>query len=194
MRRVKGILWLFGCIGLSLAAGDVVANPGVTGDSHMHAAQEPAQPYNRAVDQVIRAIRKQVPDAKFDITVTDLDNAVLLQGEVDSEQSRRSIVEVTHAASSKQVRDELRIRPAPADSQITEQVKDALRRDYPQLADRVQVEVRNGVAYLSGDLRNHREVDELLSTALMVEGVTDIKSDITLAGKPYVTQRMRAKR
>jgi osmotically-inducible protein OsmY len=71
------------------------------------------------------------------------------------------------------------------DDEIALRVSDALSRDYPGVADRVTVSVRDGVAYLAGDLRNHREVDEILATALMVDGVKDIKSDVTLKGRPY---------
>jgi hypothetical protein len=34
-------------------------------------------------------------------------------------------------------------------------------------------------------MKNHREVDEVLATALMVDGVRDIGSDMTLNGRPY---------
>jgi osmotically-inducible protein OsmY len=190
MRQVLRVLGIISCVGVIAIAGEVRADPGLAEESH----SREVQPYNRSVDHVLREIRRQVRDARYNIRVTDLDDAVLLEGEVDSENTRREMVRVTHAAASKPVRDELRVRPAPSDSQIAERVKGALRQDYPQLADRVQVEVRNGVAYLSGNLGSHREVDELLSTALMVEGVTDIKSDITLAGRPYATQRLKARK
>ncbi|MFN4894340.1 MAG: BON domain-containing protein [Pseudomonadota bacterium] len=178
-------------LGCSLVvAGEALANPGI-GDG---LRTSEVQPYNRSVDQVLRGIKSKVRDAKYEVKVTDLDSFILLEGEVDSERSRSEVLAAAHASTSKRVRDELRVRPAPSDSQIADQVRGALRQDCPQLVDRVQVDVRGGVAYLSGDLRNHREVDELLATTLMVQGVIDIKSDITLAGRPYATQRMRARR
>jgi osmotically-inducible protein OsmY len=190
MGRVRRILGIIGVIGFMVAAHRAEANPGLAEEARVQAVPQ----YNRVVDQVLRSIRREIPNARYSIQVTDLGNTILLQGQVDSENTRREMVRVAHAAASQPVRDELRVRPAPSDSQIAERVRGALRQDYPQLADRVQVEVRNGVAYLSGNLGNHREVDELLSTALMVEGVTDIKSDLTLAGRPYATQRMRGRK
>jgi osmotically-inducible protein OsmY len=187
--RVLRVLGVIGCAGL-MAAGDAFANPGM-GDE---ARPREVQSYNRVVDSVLREIRSKVSDAHYNITVTDLGDAVLLQGDVDSERARNEMVAAANVAASKRVRDELRVRPGPSDGQIAERVRGALRQDYPQLADRVQVDVRNGVAYLSGDLRNHREVDELLATTLMVEGVRDINSDLTLGGRPYATQRMRARK
>lgn len=190
MGRVLRIIGIIGGVGFMVTAHRAAADPGLAEESRIRQVQ----PYNRVVDQVLRSIRGEIPNARYNIKVTDLGDSVLLEGEVDSEGTRREMARVAHAAASKPVRDELRVRPAPSDSQIAERVRGALQQDYPQLANRVQVEVRNGVAYLSGDLGNHREVDELLSTALMVEGVTDIKSDITLAGRPYATRRVKARK
>lgn len=190
MERVLRLVRIVGCVGLMAGVRGALADPGLVEESRPREIQS----YNRVVDQVLRQIRGKVRDARYDITVTDLGDAVLLQGDVDSERTRSEMVAAAHVAASKRVRDELRIRPGPSDGQIAEHVRGALRQDFPHLADRVQVDVRNGVAYLTGDLRNHREVDELLATTLMVEGVKDINSDLTLGGRPYATQRMRARK
>jgi len=187
MWRVLRVLGVVGCFGFMVASRGALANPGLVEDSQSVRGQTK----DREVDIVLRKIKAQVRDARYNIRATDTGDAIMLEGEVDSEQSRRQILQVASSATAKRIREELRIRPGPSDSQIAEHLRDALRKDYPQLADRIQVEVRGGIAYLSGDLRSHREVDELLSTALMVEGVTDIRSDITLGGRPYATQRLR---
>lgn len=180
MSRILGLLGAFGCIGYLVAFGDAWANPGLEG-----ARSVQVQPYNRGVDQVLRGIRSRVRDAKYTIKVTDLGDFILLEGDVDSERSRGEVVAAARASTPRRIRDELRIRATPSDAQIADHLREALRFNHPRIADRVSVEVRSGVAYLSGDLKNHREVDELLSTALMVDGVADVKSDITLAGRPY---------
>lgn len=181
MRLVLNTIGVVGGLGCLVVAGVVVADPGMV----EVARPLETQPYNRSVDQVLRGIRSRVKDAHYRITVTDAEDFILLEGEVDSESSRSEVLSAAQASTAKRIRDELRIRPAPSDAQIADQVRGALRQSYPQLADRVQVEVRSGVAYLSGNLRSHREVDELLATTLMVEGITDVQSEITLAGRPY---------
>jgi osmotically-inducible protein OsmY len=188
MGNVLKWLVIAGGCGWLLAGQSAVANPGL--EEHSRSAD--ARTYNREVDTVLREIKGKVRDARYNIKVTDRGDNMLLEGDVDSERAREQIVAVASSATAKRIANELRVRPGPSDSQIAEHVRGALRKDYPQLADRIQVEVRNGVAYLSGNLRNHREVDELLSTALMVEGVTDIRSDITLGGRPYATQRLKS--
>jgi osmotically-inducible protein OsmY len=168
----------------------VEANPG--------AGSEPrpleSQRQSRTVDNVLREVKKQVRDARYSIRVTDLDDSLLLEGDVDSEKTRQRIVSVASSAASKRVSDELRIRPTLSDEQIAERVRMALARDYPSVAKKVQVEVKDGTAHLAGDLRNHREVDELLSTTLMVEGVKDLKSHLTIAGRAYYGHRQTAVR
>jgi osmotically-inducible protein OsmY len=166
------------------------ANPGVDSEPRVEGSQQGV----RTVDHVLREVKKQVKGSRYSIKVTDLDDVLLLEGEVDSEKARQEIVAIASSIASKRVNDELRIRPAISDEQIAERVKQALLRDYPSVAKKVQIGVTDGVARLSGDLRNHREVDELLSTTLMVEGVKDVKSDITIGGRAYYGQRQRAGR
>lgn len=145
------------------------------------------------VERVRIAIGKRVVESTYSVRILNFTDYLLLQGEVDSEQGREQILSVAREVGAKPVRDELRLRPALTDEQIASGVRQALTGEHPSLAKRIKVEVREGTAYLTGDLRNHREVDELLSTTLMVAGVRDIRSDITLAGRPYTTQRIRAR-
>ena len=167
-------------------AAPAFANPGAVGEP-----REAVGFVNPAVERVRTAVRKEVADSVYHITIYDTPAMIFLRGEVDSEQTRAQLVSVAGRVSGKPVRDEMKLRPAVSDDQIASDLRSALNREYPSLAHRIQVEVRGGVAYLSGDLRNHREVDELLSTALMVNGVKDIQSEITLAGRPYGSGRMR---
>jgi osmotically-inducible protein OsmY len=166
------------------------ANPGVM--------VEPQSGPRKAVDPVVERVRsailREVSDSRYDLRIYNLHEYVLLQGEVDSHGTRERIVAVARGASAKAVRDEMRIRPAPADDQIAASVRSALAAEYPGLAARVTVDVRDGVAYLSGDVSNHREVDELLATTLMIQGVKDVRSDITLQGRPYAHRHLRMRR
>ena len=184
-RRVTSFALSVLVVGASV--GPVLADPGVAGEQRMRemAVTDPV------VDRVRVALRRELRDSVYAVTVLNTPDVVILQGEVDSQETRTRAVSVAHAASGKRVRDEMRLRPALTDDQISSQVRSVLSQEYPDIANRIQVDVRGGVAYLSGDLRNHREVDELLATTLMVSGVRDIRSDITLSGRPYGGGRMR---
>jgi osmotically-inducible protein OsmY len=144
MSRIFGLLWVVVCIGSLVVSEDAWANPGMEETRAVQVA-----PYNRGVDQVLRGIKSRVREASYSIRVTDLDEFILLEGEVDSERSRSEVVAAAQASTSKRVKDELRIRSAPSDNQIADHLRGALRQSHPRIADRVSVEVRNGVAYLS---------------------------------------------
>jgi osmotically-inducible protein OsmY len=179
-------------VGLALMGvwSSALANPGIVGDGQ---ARERVIT-DPVVDRVHQAIRRELLDAVYEITILNSPDAITLRGEVDTEETRHRAVSVAHAAAGKRVRDEMRLRPSLTDEQIASQVRTALSREYPDIASRIEVDVREGVAYLSGDLRNHRQVDELLATTLMVAGVRDIRSDITLSGRSYGGARMRVGR
>jgi osmotically-inducible protein OsmY len=83
------------------------------------------------------------------------------------------------------------LRPAPGDDQIASEVRATLEREFPEHARALQVEVREGVVRLSGDLRSHRDVDAVLATTLMQRGVRDIESDMTVGGRPYYRRSLR---
>jgi osmotically-inducible protein OsmY len=87
----------------------------------------------------------------------------------------------------------MRLRPAPGDDQIATEVRATLEREFPEHAQALQVEVRDGVVRLSGDLRSHRDVDAVLATTLMQQGVRDIESDMTVGGRPYYRRSLRGR-
>lgn len=169
---------------------DAYANPGamVERDRERVTKVVVADPQ---VQKVQDALRQRVKDAWYKVTIVDYPDAVVLRGQVDTERSREEILSVARSVSSRPVRDELRLRPSPSDDQIASELRSTLEREYPQLSNRITVDVRDGIAYLSGNMQNHRQVDEILSTVLMLEGVRDIQSDITVAGKPYSAEHYR---
>ena len=64
-----------------------------------------------------------------------------------------------------------------------------MRKEYPSLLKTLDVEVSKGIVTLHGNLRSRREVDKVLSSVLMVDGVTDIQSEITVGGLSYVRKK-----
>ena len=49
----------------------------------------------------------------------------------------------------------------------------------------LEVTAHNGTVTVAGDADNHRDIDKVLSTVLMVEGVKDVRSVMTIKGKRY---------
>lgn len=107
-------------------------------------------------------------------------DTVRLSGEAANPQEKEAIEKIVlNTAGVKRVRNELSIAaPALADEAIARDIRAAFAAN-PEINERgLQVEVKNGVATVRGATNNHRETDRILSVALMVPGVKDIRSEI----------------
>jgi osmotically-inducible protein OsmY len=174
---------------VAVAKGD----PGVAGEPRERRWKQDQQGLAPDARSIGRAIEEQVKDASYEVTVHNYPEVVILRGQVDTEPTRREILEVARSMTSKPVVDEMRLRPALGDDQIANEVRAGLEREFPAHAQALQVEVREGVVHLSGDLRSHRDVDAVLATTLMQQGVKDIESDLTVGGRPYYRRSMRGR-
>lgn len=67
-----------------------------------------------------------------------------------------------------------------SDQAIKDRVISAIRSDPDIQFKDVNVQVRNGVAEFSGTVQNHEQIDAMLSQALMVNGVRDIRSNVNI--------------
>jgi osmotically-inducible protein OsmY len=126
----------------------------------------------------------------YSVSFVSLPEKVVLQGLVDSQTTSDRIEGAVRGATRKRIANELKLRPRLEDDQVRKRVIDTLRTEYPVLYEQMQVSVENGTATVSGDLRSRRQVDEVLATILMIEGVRDIQSDLSVGGNPYVGYAM----
>jgi osmotically-inducible protein OsmY len=150
-------------------------------------------PRTRPNDEIARmeeAFRRDVPNGRYNVSVRTEPDRVILRGTVDSQATRERIVSSAGSVAKRTVSDQLivqSIRPGAhvPDAELEESIRRALREEYPRLMRELQVAVRDGVATVEGKLSNHRQVDEVLATILDVEGVNDVRSQITINGRPY---------
>lgn len=140
------------------------------------------------------ALHAQVRDGWYKLSIIPSAEEVVLEGQVDNERTREEVLSVARSVSHKPVRDQMRLKPAVADTEIQASIKRALEREYPAFSKSIDVSVQGGVARLKGNLHNHREIDEVLATSMMQEGVRAVESDITINGRPYTTSRRVTKR
>jgi osmotically-inducible protein OsmY len=142
------------------------------------------------IERVREAIRTSPTRGTYSVVVVSQSLAagreiLRLQGNVESEQTRDDILNAARRATSLAVIDEMTLQKPRPDSDIQDDIQRTIREDYPAVASHVDVSVRDGVAYLRGDLTNHRDVDKVLAAANSVKGVRDIMSEITIRGRPY---------
>lgn len=162
------------------------ANPGAMsqdGGRRRHVPAEEVQLIKHAIDSASIV-------GWYSVSFVSLSEKVILQGLVDSQNTSASIEDAVRSATRKRIVNELKLRPRLADDQVRNRITDTLREEYPMLYDAIDVRVENGTARIWGDLRSRRQVDEVLATILMVEGVRDIQSDLSVGGNPYVGYAM----
>lgn len=73
--------------------------------------------------------------------------------------------------------------PARADDNaIKERVLSAIRSDPDANLRGMTLDVRDGVAIFSGHVNRHEEIDNALAQTLMVNGVRNVESNVTISG------------
>jgi osmotically-inducible protein OsmY len=137
-------------------------------------------------------LHDRVHNRWYNVQIVSQSDKLALNGEVDSEDTRRELLKAAQSVSQRQVQDELKLRAPIADREIKDSIARTLEQEYPKLAKELQVEVKDGRAALHGNVSSHRQIDAVLASVLMQEGVKDIESDVTVRGRPYprnVTRR-----
>jgi osmotically-inducible protein OsmY len=93
----------------------------------------------------------------------------------------------------REVVNEIRVQPATgtntphSDATLAKAIRDSFRRNWTtsRVADRIRVDVENGVATLTGDLDTWDERIEAGSVALGTEGVWKVQNRLTVKGYDY---------
>jgi hyperosmotically inducible periplasmic protein len=124
----------------------------------------------------------------FNVGVETRDNVVHLQGVLDSQTQAATLVEI--AESTDGVRDvdtkEISVKDSNqplTDSFITAKVKgrfiqENLLGKVAVPLTNISVETNNGIVFLKGKVNAQREADHAIKIAKLVNGVTEVKSDI----------------
>lgn len=105
---------------------------------------------------------------------------LVLRGEV-SEPEDRGVIEqlAQRLAGERQVINQIAVQQV-SDEELTANVLAALRTD-PQISTQgLQIKSSDGVVSFYGSRPNHRAIDRILATTLMVPGVRDIESEMTI--------------
>lgn len=111
---------------------------------------------------------------------------VTLYGEATSDQARGQIETVTRKlAGVREVQNQIVVRGKLSDEALARRVRETLSREYDIDLTDISISARAGVVTFKGSKNNHREIDRILSVCLMVEGVTDVKSEMLIGAHAY---------
>jgi osmotically-inducible protein OsmY len=136
--------------------------------------------------EIARAVRNVlswnflVPDDRIATTVTD--GVVTLEGEVDTAFERREAERLVEPlAGVRAVFNHITVKPAPIEpDRVRHAIEDALERRAERIADRIGVEVRDGLVVLTGHVRSWREKRAVLGAVSHATGVLAVDDELTI--------------
>lgn len=133
------------------------------------------------VAAVTSALQRYARASDHNIDVIAVNGRVKLEGQVGSERDRAEIVRLVRQVNGVQsIDDNLSLRAALPDSAIQESVHQALQHTEGIDMAGLKFDTRNGIVTVSGAVRNHRDIDRVLGVILMVKGVRDARSDVSI--------------
>lgn len=189
-------------VGVEVDAGVVTLTGTVTSWAKRLAAQEAARRVIGVLDvandikvkvpggltrtdtEIAQAVRRAlewdvyVPEEKISTTVAD--GWVTLEGTVDR-WSQRSDAEraIRNLTSVKGVINKISVKPAePVAEDVRKAIEQALERRAEREARRIQVEVRNGLATLTGSVHTWAERKSVLAAARFTPGVRGVEDHL----------------
>jgi osmotically-inducible protein OsmY len=105
-------------------------------------------------------------------------DTVEVTGSVSTEREKQRIIQsVSAQMPSKKLINTVKILRPESDEAIFSALSLALKQEGHNLSG-ITYRVRDGVAVFQGEVSNHRIIDAILATALMVDGVKDIRSEV----------------
>lgn len=147
----------------------------------------------RSDDEVEHAVRDALRhDPRVSSVLVELfvdDGVVTLTGEVDNLEAKRAAErDASNTVGVWRVRNYMRVRPEepPSDEELLTRLERALKRDSVTERLNVVVTVRNGKAYLYGEVDTQFQYRQVGNVASAVNGVIDVVNlvDVDLDWKP----------
>jgi osmotically-inducible protein OsmY len=146
----------------------------------------------RAIVSEIMSNLASSPDVRnYNINAELVGDTVTLRGEVGNERERAAAENIAlRTRGVSRVRNEIVVaRPyIKSDLQITQDVRETLLRNTNTNLRNVDITTRDGVVTFRGSQSNRREIDRLVSIAQSVNGVRDVRVELTVAGDRYRDQ------
>ena len=138
-------------------------------------------PSQQLAVRVQRALKADPTLKNFSFNIGVRGGAVTLTGEVATQEEFDRITEVARAVPGvRAVANELKVKGGPDDDSVRFDVVQALALLDNFDVNTVDVIVEEGVVHLRGSCAARRQVDQALSTILMVPGVKDVVNELTV--------------
>ena len=88
--------------------------------------------------------------------------------------------EVLHVPGVARVVNLLRTPPETSDAYLASTLRSTLEQEDGVDFSRITYTVKDGIVHFKGHVKRHEDIDKILSRTLMIEGVRDVKSAVTI--------------
>lgn len=135
-------------------------------------------------DLVTQRIKNLSSTQTHSVTINVNGVQVTLGGEVSSEAQREEIESLVWGTSGvRNVINNIKVQAALPDEKIRIAVLDSINASTALSNEDLKIDVKDGVVTISGIRKDTHQVGKILSSALMVEGVVDVKNEIKTSAK-----------
>jgi len=121
-----------------------------------------------------------VPERAIRLTVEK--GWITIEGEVEWEYQRKGIDQaLRHLMGVVGLSNQVKLKLAPLPSDVQQRIQGALVRQALRDANRVKVEIRNGIVSLTGSVHSWQERDAARGAAFSAPGVSGVVNELTVA-------------
>ncbi|MCS6962263.1 MAG: BON domain-containing protein [Deltaproteobacteria bacterium] len=117
------------------------------------------------------------------LNMSCLNNVIHVEGEVEYEWDEQKVLELIKEANPNfDIKSKVVVTKPSSDEQIREAIMTALNENKHPL-EGIAFDVKNRIVTFRGKVSNHRIIDAILATALMVDGVREVRSEVLVEKK-----------
>lgn len=139
-------------------------------------------PSSRLAEAIRSRIAANHSIGHYDIEILVTGNTAALVGQVLREEDSAAIARIARSTPGVvNLDNRLTVAPPTSDLVVTANVREALKKAGDVDLQGLDISASDGVVTFAGVRPTHREIDRILSVALMAEGVQNIKSEMTTA-------------
>lgn len=139
--------------------------------------------------ELLKKIKGLLPNDQYLIRVGFQEDSFEVIARVGSELSREHFLDALKKIDTElPVHTEIIVGTFDQnDFDVESQVEAVILNEFATSALNIQYVVRQGNLLLKGSMSSQREIDRLLAALLMIDGLKDIESQLTIGGLPYQT-------
>jgi hyperosmotically inducible periplasmic protein len=132
--------------------------------------------------RIRRAFADEPPSGDYSVEIDDTGDAIVLRGEARTEEQATRLVRAARgAAEGRPVINEISISQGSTDQDLALRVRNTLEKEAQINLSGIEITASDGIVTFSGTRRESRLIDQILSSALMVEGVKSVRSQMKVS-------------